>query len=754
MLLKKSKLLYILCSLLIGTAVAASVLLLVAALGGTGFANANTLVLITDTNEKRYDGTPLTDVGWRLEGELKPGHRAEPSVTGARTTVGESENKAELKIVDKSGNDVTAEYRIRYEFGTLTVTARSLTVVSDSASKTFDETPLTAPGYEISSLCDGLVIGHSISVEVTGHLAEIGRTPNTIASVTVFDGDGNDVTSNYRLLLREGLLAIDGGSGSSIFDDGSSDLQPEEALRDRVIYSVYAETSGYLYLKVRSYGDYTGTGWKEAPVYTELLEDTWSAAYLTSFALTEASQRAKTVRIKSFCGNYGIPYYFTVGSGEVQADDTYFSGNTDDIYEIEYYGLVSNTASLYTPYVTYEKAYRDFVYANYLKLDAESLSYMTALIEREKFSADDPSIISSVATYIQNAAVYTGDYPKEMEEEKNVAIAFLETYREGVCRHYASAAVLLYRALGIPARYTVGALADTVAGAWTDVKASSAHAWVEVYLDGVGWVQVEVTGSADEENTLTLKPAASRYRYDGNAHTASAVLEGFEEYAQRGYTYTVEISGSRSEPGITETEITSVKIFNSLGKDVTFRFRIRTETGVLQVYLEELSFESKDEFFTYGSLPSSPSVEYELSGMEGVLSVRIERKTDTGVGLHMNEFEVTLLNADGEDVTELYRISKTYGVLRVVPLQITLKAGDAEKVYDGEALTCDGIEIVSGKLKNGHTIIGYEISGSQKMVGRSENEIVYVAIHDKNGKNVSANYAITLLPGQLRVTLR
>ena len=79
MLLKKSKLLYILYSLLIGTAVAASVLLLVAVLGGTGFANANTLVLITDTNEKRYDGTPLTDAGWHLEGELKPGHRAEPS---------------------------------------------------------------------------------------------------------------------------------------------------------------------------------------------------------------------------------------------------------------------------------------------------------------------------------------------------------------------------------------------------------------------------------------------------------------------------------------------------------------------------------------------------------------------------------------------------------------------------------------------------------------------------------------------------
>jgi hypothetical protein len=39
-------------------------------------------------------------------------------------------------------------------------------------------------------------------------------------------------------------------------------------------------------------------------------------------------------------------------------------------------------------------------------------------------------------------------------------------------------------------------------------------------------------------------------------------------------------------------------------------------------------------------------------------------------------------------------------------------------------------------------------------VGRSENVITYVAIHDQNGKNVTENYAITLLPGTLKVTMR
>ena len=85
---------------------------------------------------------------------------------------------------------------------------------------------------------------------------------------------------------------------------------------------------------------------------------------------------------------------------------------------------------------------------------------------------------------------------------------------------------------------------------------------------------------------------------------------------------------------------------------------------------------------------------------------------------------------------------------------IVLKAGDAAKVYDGEALTCGDVEWISGALVGGHALQIVEISGSQKLVGRSENVITYVAIRDENGQNVSENYAIVLLSGTLTVTMR
>lgn len=62
---------------------------------------------------------------------------------------------------------------------------------------------------------------------------------------------------------------------------------------------------------------------------------------------------------------------------------------------------------------------------------------------------------------IQNAATYSLDYDPEMDQAANVAIAFLDQYREGVCTHYASAATLLYRTLGIPARYVEGFMIET-----------------------------------------------------------------------------------------------------------------------------------------------------------------------------------------------------------------------------------------------------------------------------------------------------
>lgn len=78
---------------------------------------------------------------------------------------------------------------------------------------------------------------------------------------------------------------------------------------------------------------------------------------------------------------------------------------------------------------------------------------------------------------------------------------FLTNTKEGYCVQFASSAALLLRELGIPARYVEGYIASDLSkkGTGSDmtyggyVRDYEAHAWIEVYFDGVGWIQYETT---------------------------------------------------------------------------------------------------------------------------------------------------------------------------------------------------------------------------------------------------------------------
>lgn len=89
---------------------------------------------------------------------------------------------------------------------------------------------------------------------------------------------------------------------------------------------------------------------------------------------------------------------------------------------------------------------------------------------------------------------------------------FLFHSRKGYCTYYASAATLILRWMGIPARYVEGYTVQ--AGDWgkydynaysveADVPGTRGHAWTEVYIDGFGWMPIEVTVGQLEEETTT-----------------------------------------------------------------------------------------------------------------------------------------------------------------------------------------------------------------------------------------------------------
>lgn len=76
---------------------------------------------------------------------------------------------------------------------------------------------------------------------------------------------------------------------------------------------------------------------------------------------------------------------------------------------------------------------------------------------------------------------------------------FLFESKEGYCTYYAGSMVVMLRSLGIPSRVAVGfaqGTRDDDLGAYR-VAESDAHAWVETYFPGYGWIEFEPTSAID-----------------------------------------------------------------------------------------------------------------------------------------------------------------------------------------------------------------------------------------------------------------
>lgn len=101
---------------------------------------------------------------------------------------------------------------------------------------------------------------------------------------------------------------------------------------------------------------------------------------------------------------------------------------------------------------------------------------------------------------------------------------FLFDTRAGFCEHYASAFVVLMRALGIPARVVTGYQGgeyNANDGYWI-VRQFDAHAWAEVWIAGQGWLRIDPTAAVAPER---IERGAVRQSRSGEAFADTAALD-------------------------------------------------------------------------------------------------------------------------------------------------------------------------------------------------------------------------------------
>ncbi|MCI8551147.1 MAG: transglutaminase domain-containing protein [Lachnospiraceae bacterium] len=190
---------------------------------------------------------------------------------------------------------------------------------------------------------------------------------------------------------------------------------------------------------------------------------------------------------------YGFTYYDTQEGAEIQVPGEWIY---QDIKRDGEAGA----------FLQAEQVYRSFVYKNYLELEEGQKE----LINQVFFQGDDwegakelYTVTSRIRTVLCILAKYQ-EIPEKVPENKEFLTWFLKEGKEGNSAYYASAAVLAYRAAGIPARYAEGYLltekqAGQMEGNTVTLSGKNVHAWVEVYMDGMGWRVMEVTPGFYEE---------------------------------------------------------------------------------------------------------------------------------------------------------------------------------------------------------------------------------------------------------------
>ncbi|MGB1949340.1 MAG: transglutaminase TgpA family protein [Marinobacter sp.] len=147
----------------------------------------------------------------------------------------------------------------------------------------------------------------------------------------------------------------------------------------------------------------------------------------------------------------------------------------------------------------------------YLQLPSSGNPRARALAEDLRATADsDREVVDALMSRFREQEYFYTLRPPAMPDDGVDTLLFEE--KRGFCAHYAGAATFVFRAAGIPSRVVVGYQGGDPGAddAYLIVRQYDAHAWVEVWLQGQGWVRVDPTAAiAPDRIELGLRDAVA-----------------------------------------------------------------------------------------------------------------------------------------------------------------------------------------------------------------------------------------------------
>ena len=262
---------------------------------------------------------------------------------------------------------------------------------------------------------------------------------------------------------------------------------------------------GGLYLKGFTGVDYTGSRWEKGNELPRLETNLTSPEFFNARVLKRiddfSALRSKNVIIRNTGISSSVKYYPVNAAGLLETDGVrrrygvYFP-------EGDWRSVIISRAGdipLDEDMAADELRMREYAYKYCLDVPE------TFTAHEEFFEGFEGGSEAEVLRYIRKGLADRCEYVLESGKKPfgaDFAQWFLTDNKKGSCTHFASAATLLCRSMGIPARYCEGfvikeedikSFPEAEGYTTLSVPDSRAHAWAEVYIDGYGWLSFEAT---------------------------------------------------------------------------------------------------------------------------------------------------------------------------------------------------------------------------------------------------------------------
>ncbi len=690
-----------------------------------------------NSGSKTYDGKELrvsgfknevADKGIKVEAEngktyYVTGLTSEATGTDVEDSVVSIPVEGTAVVRDEDGNDVSKEFNVKVDNGSLTINKATVTLQSANLSKPYDGEPLVN-GDTALAVETGWAEGEGATYTFTGSQTLVGNSANAFT----YNPKSNTDLSNYTIQKTEGQLTVTSreakyevtvkaNSGSKTYDGKELRVSGfKNEVADKGI-KVEAE-NGKTYYVTGLTSEATGTD----------VEDSVVSIPVEGTAVVrdeDGNDVSKEFNVKVDNGSLTItPAKVTI----TVANDSKIYGQADpEFAEPDVVGLVNAkdlgeiTVIRTNSEVETVGNYQDVLDAQYTPNPNYTVEVIKGdfEIKAQSINPSDPSHLNVKVSKPENK-VYDGKDHKWIPE---VTLEDGTPLVEGT-------------------DYTVTYSTEN----FKDVQK------IKVTIEGTG----NYSGTVTRKYRITRKPIkvttdSAIKVYDGSALTADGRVEGIVD----GETYGFVITGTQTEVGSSEN---TYKI-EWTGSAKEGNYTIDKDLGTLTVVPQSIDPEDPTkpedpDQPVYAGITVDKPEDKVYDGQEHKWTPTVT--LSDGTVLDPENYEVSYDTEDFVNVTGKITVTITgtgnyAGTVtreyQITPRAITITSADDSKVYDGTPLTNGNVSVTKGSLVSEEDIT-FKATGSQTEVGSSANTIEVTYANEQMEKN----YDVTLVEGTLTVT--